>query len=117
MNPAITPESMLGRVCYDPRMPSPRLERAPDLVERRVADETFLLPVKGALANTVEMFALSEVGQFIWSLSDGSRSVEDLVSAVVAEFDIDEGQARQDVTDFVERLKGFGLMLERERES
>jgi len=57
------------------------------------------------------------VGQFIWSLSDGSRSVEDLVSAVVAEFDIDEGQARQDVTDFVERLKGFGLMLERERES
>ncbi len=79
-------------------MSSPRLERTPDLIERRVADETFLLPVKGALANTVEMFALSEVGQFIWSLADGTRGVPELIAEVVREFEVPEDQARNDVS-------------------
>jgi hypothetical protein len=63
-----------------------------------VADETFLLPVRGALANTVEMFALSEVAQFVWSLADGTRGVEDMVAM---EFDVTEEQARIDVVEFV----------------
>ena len=89
-----------------------RLERTPDLIERQVADETFLLPVRGALANTVEMFALSEVGQFIWSRADGTRNLEDLVDCVLQEFDVAEGQARAEVTEFVEKLQAYGLMTE-----
>lgn len=93
-------------------MPSPRLARVPDLVERKVADETFLLPVRGALANTVEMFALSEVGQFIWSLADGTRSVAELVACVVREFEVTEDQARIDVDEFVGQLQAYGLVDE-----
>ena len=93
-------------------MSSPRLERTPDLIERRVADETFLLPVKGALANTVEMFALSEVGQFIWSLADGTRGVPELIAEVVREFEVPEDQARNDVAEFVGRLRAYGLVKE-----
>jgi hypothetical protein len=93
-------------------MPSPRLERTPDLIERRVADETFLLPVKGALANTVEMFALSEVGQFIWSLADGTRGVPELIAEVVREFEVPEDRARTDVNEFVGRLRAYGLVNE-----
>lgn len=89
-----------------------RLERTPDLIERRVADETFLLPVRGALANTVEMFALSEVAQFIWSRADGSRSVCDLVADVLQEFDVTEEQAKADVAEFIGKLKEYGLMTE-----
>lgn len=93
-------------------MSSPRLERTPDLIERRVADETFLLPVKGALANTVEMFALSEVGQFIWSLADGTRGVPELIAEVVREFEVPEDQARNDVSEFVGQLRAYGLVNE-----
>ena len=93
-------------------MSSPRLERTPDLIERRVADETFLLPVKGALANTVEMFALSEVGQFIWSLADGTRGVPELIAEVVREFEVPEDQARADVAEFVGQLRAYGLVNE-----
>ena len=93
-------------------MSSPRLERTPDLVERKVADETFLLPVKGALANTVEMFALSEVGQFIWSLADGTRGVPELIAEVVREFEVPEDQARNDVAEFVGQLRAYGLVNE-----
>lgn len=93
-------------------MPLSRLERTPDLLERKVAGETFLLPVKGALANTVEMFALSEVGQFIWSLADGTRGVEEIVSAVVQEFDVAEDRARTEVSEFVAQLSSYGLVHE-----
>jgi hypothetical protein len=103
---------LLKTACYDQNMPSTLLERVPDLIERRVADETFLLPVRGALANTVEMFALSEVAQFVWSLADGTRGVEDMVAAVVREFDVTEEQARVDVYEFVNQLKAFGLLTE-----
>jgi hypothetical protein len=93
-------------------MSSPRLERTPDLIERRVADETFLLPVRGALANTVEMFALSEVGQFIWSLADGTRGVPELIAEVVREFEVPEDLARADVGEFVGQLRAYGLVNE-----
>lgn len=98
--------------CYHRPMPSSRLERTPDLVERRVADETFLLPVRGALANTVEMFALSEVGQFIWSLADGTRGLPELVAEVEREFDVAPEQARADVSEFIEKLRAYGLVHE-----
>jgi len=93
-------------------VPSSRLERTPDLIERRVADETFLLPVRGALANTVEMFALSEVGQFIWSLADGTRGAPELMAEVVREFEVAEDQARIDVSEFIEQLRAYGLVNE-----
>jgi hypothetical protein len=93
-------------------MSSSRLQQTPDVVARTIADEAFLLPVKGDLVNTAEMFVLSEVGRFIWALVDGSRGVEEMVAAVVAEFDVDEARARADVSDFLAELKGHGLLRE-----
>lgn len=95
-----------------PFMPSARLERCPDLIERRVADETFLLPVRGALANTVEMFALSEVGQFIWSRADGTRGGTELVNEVLSEFDVSKEQAQEEVASFIAQMKTLGLFTE-----
>lgn len=92
-------------------MPS-RLRRTPDVVERTVAEETFLLPVKGALANTVEMFALSEVGQFVWSRVDGNRGVPELAAEVARDFDVAEDQAQADVAEFVAQLQAYGLLTE-----
>lgn len=88
------------------------LQRTPDVIERTVADETFLLPVKGALANTVEMFALSEVGRFIWSRADGTRGVPELVAEVLQDFDVTEEQAGADVKEFVSQLQAYGLLSE-----
>lgn len=93
-------------------MPAARLERCPDLIERRVADETFLLPVRGALANTVEMFALSEVGQFVWSRADGTRGVTELVNDVLNEFDVSREQAHEEVEAFIAQMKALGLFTE-----
>jgi hypothetical protein len=77
-------------------MTHPRLERNPDLVERQVAEETFL----------------SEVGQFVWSRADGTRGVPEIVAEVLSEFDVSEETARAEVAEFVSQLKSYGLMTE-----
>lgn len=87
-------------------------QRTPDIVARTVADEQFLLPVKGELARRAELFALSEVGQFIWSRLDGSRDDDALVAEVLGEFDVAEAEARADVAEFLGRLLEFGLVEE-----
>jgi hypothetical protein len=92
-------------------MPS-RLKRTPDVIERTVADETFLLPVRGELARTVEMFALSEVGRFIWQRADGSRGLPELVAEVVSDFEVSEEQAKADVAGFVADMQAYGLLRE-----
>jgi coenzyme PQQ synthesis protein D (PqqD) len=92
------------------RSMSSGLKRTPDVIERTVADETFLLPVRGELARTVEMFALSEVGRFVWHRADGSRGLPELVAEVVREFEVGEEQARADVAAFVDQMRAYGLL-------
>jgi hypothetical protein len=91
-------------------MGSQRLQRTPDVVLRTIADETFLLPVRGDLAKTVEMFVLSEVGRFIWNRTDGQRGLQELVAEVMAVFDVNEAQARTDVAEFLDQLQAYGLL-------
>ena len=93
-------------------MSSPRMQQTADVVARTLAEETFLIPVKGDLTGTAEMFVLSEVGHFIWDLVDGRRGPDELVTAVVAEFDVDEARARADVDDFLSELKSHSLVRE-----
>lgn len=94
-------------------MNSTRLHRTPDVVPRTVADETFLLPVRGNLMHTVDMFALSEVGQFIWSRTDGVRDYDDLVAEVLREFDVSQERAATDVREFLDQLQAYGLLIEK----
>jgi hypothetical protein len=91
---------------------APRLQQTTDVVARTIADETFLLPIKGELVNTTEMFVLSEVGLFIWDLVDGHRGLEEMVAAVVEAFEVDETRARADVHDFLDELARQGLVRE-----
>ena len=89
---------------------APRLLPSRDVVLRTISGESFLLPVRGDLVKTVELFVLTEVGRFVWDLADGSRGVDEIVPEVVRAFEVDEGRARADVSAFVERLREYGLL-------
>lgn len=82
------------------------------VVQREVAGETFLVPIHGHVADLQELFVLNEVGRFLWDRLDGSTSVDDLVGAVVAEFEVGEVQARRDVEAFLGKLEEAELVEE-----
>jgi hypothetical protein len=52
------------------------------------------------LSDNSEINILNRVGSRLFELADGSRSVEQLISIIVAEFDVSWEQAEQDVSTF-----------------
>jgi hypothetical protein len=88
------------------------LHRAEEIVEREVAGETFLVPVRGRLADLQELFVLNEVGSWLWERLDGRNLLDDLVASVVAEFQVDEAQARRDTELFLKQLREASLVCE-----
>ena len=55
-------------------------------------------------------YALDDVGAFIWALCDGTHSVDDLIAAVLAEFDATADVVRADVKAFLDELADENLL-------
>jgi hypothetical protein len=58
--------------------------------------------------NMVRMF--NPVGSRIWELADGTRTLEQIVGALIAEYEIDAVHARRSVETFVAELTDKGLL-------
>jgi len=55
--------------------------------------------------------ALEDLGVFIWNQIDGAKDLEGVLAAIVAEYEVDEGTARNDLQGFVAQLEEAGLVL------
>jgi hypothetical protein len=82
------------------------------VVSRRIADEVILIPIKRKAGEIDCLYTLNEVGARIWELIDGQRSVEALRDTLVAEFEINESEAQQDLTELIHQLKEIGVIQE-----
>jgi hypothetical protein len=100
----------LGR--EDDSVTKQALRRIDGVVLREVAGETFLVPVRGHLADLQELFVLNDVGRWIWDRLDGRSLVDDIASDVAAEFEVGEEQAAHDTNLFVQELAEAGLVEE-----
>ncbi|MCB9186996.1 MAG: PqqD family protein [Flavobacteriales bacterium] len=75
--------------------------------ERKVGNETILVPLSGNVADLNEMYTLNEVGSFIWEKLDSMDSIDEVVVSVLNEFDVDKHEAEQDVNTFLQELSQF----------
>lgn len=83
-----------------------RPRRHPDTAFRQIGDEGGLVVLPGK----AEVKVLNPVGIAVFSLLDGSRSVESLAEAIAAEFEIGVDQARSDVVEFLDELQREGML-------
>jgi hypothetical protein len=84
-----------------------RLSVPPQVMSRRVGDETVLLDLQSGL-----YFGVDQVGQRVWELAGDGRTLGEIVDAVVSEYEIGRGQAEVDVMEFAETLVRRGLLAE-----
>lgn len=63
------------------------------------------------MSDSGNMSVLNEPGTRIWQLCDGAHRVEEIVQALVAEYDVDEAQARADVRAFLEQLLALQALV------
>lgn len=78
------------------------------IVSREIAGELILVPIRSNVADMESLFTLNEVGSRVFGLVDGERTVRDLTSAIVEEFEVEEAEAEVDVKEFVEKLLEIG---------
>ena len=81
-----------------------------ELICREIAGECFLVPVGKAIYDTNGLFVLTEVGGFLWNRLPLAADEEDLVQAVLAEYEADETTVRKDVSGFLFKLKDLGIL-------
>jgi hypothetical protein len=88
------------------------LQKNPSFVSRRIADEVILVPISHKVGEIDCLYALNEVGARIWDLIDGDRSLQELRDTIVAEFDVTEKGAEEDLLALIEQLKEVGAIQE-----
>jgi hypothetical protein len=79
--------------------------KAVKLLERDLNDEIVVLNSDGRILHTFEGSAC-----FIWGKIDGQRTVEEILSAIVEEYQVEPGTARIDLERFLGELKGLSLI-------
>jgi len=87
-----------------------RYTASADLVTRKVAGETLIVPIRGQVGDLEAIFTLNEVGSLIWSLLDGRHTGAEMAAAVADEYDVDPAAARADTLEFLRGLAEAGLI-------
>jgi methyltransferase-like protein len=77
------------------------------IVTKKTGNEYVLVPVTNNIADMDSVFTLNETGAFIWELIDGKKSVEDLIEAVIKEYNVDSITATTDVFSFINNLHKY----------
>ena len=78
-------------------------------VLREVAGETVVVPVEADL-NFNGMITLNEAAKVLWGALEKETTAEELVDAILAEFDVDRATAQGDVDAFIQKLKGLDFL-------
>ena len=81
-------------------------------VLRNVVDEYMVMPSGDNIAKFDGTVVLNEVSAFIFKQLENAVSRDDLVTAVLNEFDVDEATAAKDIDNLLARFREIGLLEE-----
>ena len=86
--------------------------RSPSIVTRKTGNEYVLVPVTNNIADMNSVYTLNDTGAFLWELIDGETNIEDMIEALIREYDIDEKNATDDVTEFINEMLKYLIIKE-----
>lgn len=81
-----------------------------ELIKREIAGETILVPVGKTVYDSNGLFALNELGAFIWDLLPGVSGREEILTAVLAEYEVSAAEAAADIDEFLAKLESLGII-------
>lgn len=79
-----------------------------DFILREIAGEYILVPTGASAAKINGLITMNELGCFIFKTLKESQTMETLVDAIVAEYDVDRNTAQADVREFLTQLDEIG---------
>ncbi len=76
----------------------------PDYVQRDVAGECILVPIRRTLTEANSIYVLNETGAALWNRIDGQRSAQDIVTDFCNEYEVTSDQLAKDFTSLLDDL-------------
>jgi hypothetical protein len=89
------------------------VSRSGGMVVRKTGNEYVIIPVSNNIADMDSVFTINETGAFLWEMIDGEKNVEEMINALVSEYEIDYQTALNDVSEFLEQMRKFLVIEER----
>jgi hypothetical protein len=81
-----------------------------NLILREIAGSWIIVPVAEMVVEFNGLMNLNESGAFLWKLLVEGAEMDELVSRLLNEYDVDEKTAKADIKEFVEQLEAKGLL-------
>nr|MBI3612028.1 PqqD family protein [Nitrospirota bacterium] len=83
-----------------------------DFVQREVAGECILIPVRRQLTDVNSLYVLNETGAALWRRIDGKTPLQDIATDFLNEFDATQAQIEKDVASLIEDLLSIHAIQE-----
>ncbi|MBR4720634.1 MAG: PqqD family protein [Clostridia bacterium] len=77
---------------------------------RKVADRYIAVAVGEESVNFNAMVTTNETGAFLWEKLKNETTEEELLKALLDEYDVDEERAKADISEFLEKLRDGKLL-------
>lgn len=81
-----------------------------EMILREIAGDYVLIPIGKMAIKLHGMISLTESGVFLWRLLQEEHTEEELVDAILEEYEVDRDTARTDVRNFLIKLFNTGLI-------
>jgi len=87
-----------------------RFSKDPSVVFRKVADEFILVPIKQKASDVESIYTMNDVASRIWELINGKRSLKDIKTIIIKEFEVSPEEAEKDLVEFSKQLEKIGAV-------
>ena len=77
---------------------------------REVASNNIVVPVGETQFNLNGIMTLNAVGAFVWKLLENGATKDDLINAVLNEYDVDRATATADIERYLTKLRDNNII-------
>ena len=88
------------------------MKRSKDFIKRKIGTQYVIVAVGAATKKFNGMISVNSTGSFIWDQLEQSMTMDELVDAILQNYEIDAETATAHATQFVNTLKGVGAIVE-----
>ena len=81
-----------------------------EYVLREIAGDYIIIPIGSTALEFNGLITVNEVGVTLWKMLQEEVTLDDLVQGVLAEYDVSEEVAREDIREFLDELAKGGIL-------
>ena len=92
-----------------------RIEK--EFVLREIAGDYIIIPTGKTVLEFNGLITVNEVGVTLWNMLQEEVTFDQLVQGILAEYDVEEDVAREDIQEFLYTLAKGGILVKDEKDA